>query len=537
MENNVLGLKVTRTKEGYTELLNLNGQEYWSKHTRDLRPELDNIANFGNGTSVLMLDRTESSWLLSVIIPIPGRGGDNVCAWINVPCNLNISGQELEAVVEAVRKELMKNMRDDYALKELFSKQYDTDSVKRPKFESSGDKVAYRLYGQGTDYSLDELLGKMDQPCYRGYKCVYFIDADSSAKIKIGDNLSDKKLLSQFRIGPLRANGDGFEPYFQGMPFTNPVYVTEGETIEIVWKHKDKKYANIVHRHPIGHIKPELDYPEFSEYERFISYDDFTIQDEEGKYVPEYRLNINGTELLKGHKIQVSESKVHECKVKVIAEGYEECDESKDLSRQCTISLKKKYYNYRLVVPAEHKDIEIVYKSDRPLKQSPLKGYALTSKKLSTDHPNRLRYSPYDKKFRRTALIAAAIVLCVGILIGVSLPDMSSSKKTKQEQEVATENNRKFDRGVHNVATDRSDEVPNESDTYVTPLLGTDKGSSSGKSSVKEIEEDPKGLTDEHETGRDKKKSDSDKKNQRMNQDENSEDTKRGNDLFNFDLR
>lgn len=536
MENNVLGLKITRTSEGFSELLTINGAGYWCKNIRDVRPELDNIADFEKRTYVIMLSRTAVSCLLSVIIPISGRGGDNLCAWINVPDNIRISGPELEAVVESVRKELMKTcMRDDDALMELFSKQYDTDSVKRSMFESSGDKVAYRLYGRGTNYNLDELLGEMYQPYYHGYKCVYFIDAGSSARIKVGDDLSNRELLPQIRIGPLQANGDGFEPYIHGAPFTTPIYVTKGDEITIVWKKKG--YADIKHSHVIESNKTELDYPEFSEYERIIFYDGFTIQDEEGKQVPEYRLYINGTELLKGDKIQVSESKVHESNVKVIAEGYEECDESKDLSRQCRISLRKKYYIYKLVVPAEHKDIEIDYKSDRPLKQSPLKGYALTRKMLSTDHPNRLKYSPYDKKFWRTALIAAVIVLCAGILIGESLPDMSSSKKTKQEQEVATENNRKFDRGVHNVAADRSDEVPNESDAYVTPLPETDKGSSSGKSSVKEIEDYPKGLTDEHETGRDKKKSDSDKKNQRANQDENSEDTKRGNDLFNFEVR
>lgn len=535
MENNVLGLKITRTSEGFSELLTINGAEYWCKNTRDVRPELDNIADFEKRTYVIMLSRTAGSCLLSVIIPISGRGGDNLCAWINVPDNIRISGPELESVVESVRKELMKNMRDDEALKGLFSKEYDTEPLRKPLFESSGDRVAYRLYGWHQDFSLEELLGKMNQPYYHGYKCVYFIDAGSSARIKVGDDLSNRELLPQIRIGPLQANGDGFEPYIHGAPFTTPIYVTKGDEITIVWKKKG--YADIKHSHVIESNKTELDYPEFSEYERIIFYDGFTIQDEEGKQVPEYRLYINGTELLKGDKIQVSESKVHESNVKVIAEGYEECDESKDLSRQCRISLRKKYYIYKLVVPAEHKDIEIDYKSDRPLKQSPLKGYALTRKMLSTDHPNRLKYSPYDKKFWRTALIAAVIVLCAGILIGESLPDMSSSKKTKQEQEVATENNRKFDRGVHNVAADRSDEVPNESDAYVTPLPETDKGSSSGKSSVKEIEDYPKGLTDEHETGRDKKKSDSDKKNQRANQDENSEDTKRGNDLFNFEVR
>lgn len=530
MENNVLGLKIAKVSGGASDALTIN-EGNWCRYLRDIRTDLDNIENFVGQSSAVILTGTGTSFLLMVISQIGGRGGDNINGWINVPCNLNISGQQLEAVVEAVRKELMKNMRDDYALKELFSKQYDTDPVKRPMFESSGDKVAYRLYGRGTNYNLDELLGEMYQPYYHGYKCVYFIDAGSSARIKVGDDLSNRELLPQIRIGPLQANGDGFEPYIHGAPFTTPIYVTKGDEITIVWKKKG--YADIKHSHVIESNKTELDYPEFSEYERIIFYDGFTIQDEEGKQVPEYRLYINGTELLKGDKIQVSESKVHESNVKVIAEGYEECDESKDLSRQCRISLRKKYYIYKLVVPAEHKDIEIDYKSDRPLKQSPLKGY----KMLSTDHPNRLKYSPYDKKFWRTALIAAVIVLCAGILIGESLPDMSSSKKTKQEQEVATENNRKFDRGVHNVAADRSDEVPNESDAYETPLPETDKGSSSGKSSVKEIEDYPRGLTDEHETGRDKKKSDSDKKNQRANQDENSEDTKRGNDLYNFEVR
>lgn len=534
MENNVLGLKIAKVSGGASDALTIN-EGNWCRYLRDIRTDLDNIENFVGQSSAVILTGTGTSFLLMVISQIGGRGGDNINGWINVPCNLNISGQQLEAVVEAVRKELMKNMRDDYALKELFSKQYDTDPVKRPMFESSGDKVAYRLYGRGTNYNLDELLGEMYQPYYHGYKCVYFIDAGSSARIKVGDDLSNRELLPQIRIGPLQANGDGFEPYIHGAPFTTPIYVTKGDEITIVWKKKG--YADIKHSHVIESNKTELDYPEFSEYERIIFYDGFTIQDEEGKQVPEYRLYINGTELLKGDKIQVSESKVHESNVKVIAEGYEECDESKDLSRQCRISLRKKYYIYKLVVPAEHKDIEIDYKSDRPLKQSPLKGYALTRKMLSTDHPNRLKYSPYDKKFWRTALVVAAIVLCAGIFIGLSLPDMSSSKKTKEEQEVATEDNRKLDRGVHNVAADRFDEVPNESDKYQAPLPETDEGSSSGKTSVKETEGFPKGSTYEHETGRDNKKSDSNRKNQQTDRAENSEDTKRGNDLFNFDAR
>ena len=536
MENNVLGLKITRTSEGFSELLTINGAEYWCKNTRDVRPELDNIADFEKRTYVIMLSRTAGSCLLSVIIPISGRGGDNLCAWINVPDNIRISGQELEAVVESVRKELMKTgMRNDYALQKLFSKQYDTDPVKRPMFESSGDKVAYRLYGRGTNYNLDELLGEMYQPYYHGYKCVYFIDAGSSARIKVGDDLSNRELLPQIRIGPLQANGDGFEPYIHGAPFTTPIYVTKGDEITIVWKKKG--YADIKHSHVIESNKTELDYPESSEYERIIFYDGFTIQDEEGKQVPEYRLYINGTELLKGDKIQVSESKVHESNVKVIAEGYEECDESKDLSRQCTISLKKKYYNYRLVVPAEHKDIEIVYKSDRPLKQSPLKGYALTSKMLSTSHPNRLKYSPYDKKFRRTALVISAIVMCAGIFIGVSLPDMNFSKKTKHEQVISNDNNRKerSESRTDKASAGRNVEAPEESDAKTTPTTSSPRSNalvdvSSGKPSVEGKNESRTKSAAKQASKKDKKSPDSETKNQQTDQEKKSKEGRRGND-------
>lgn len=539
MENNVLGLKITRTSEGFSELLTINGAEYWCKNTRDVRPELDNIADFEKRTYVIMLSRTAGSCLLSVIIPISGRGGDNLCAWINVPDNIRISGPELESVVESVRKELMKNNRDDSSLKDLFSKQYETDPIKRPRFESSGDKVAYRLYGRGQNYSLPDLLGKINQPYYQFYKCVYFIDADSSARIKVGDDLSNKDLLSQLSIGPLQANDDGFEPYIHGMPFTKPVYVTEREKIEIVWKHKDKKYADIVHPYVIKSIEPKLSSPVHDEYRRLIPYGYFNVQDEEGKHVPEYRLYINGTELLKGHEIQVSESKVHECNVNVIAEGYEECDESKDLSRQCTISLKKKYYNYRLVVPAEHKDIEIVYKSDRPLKQSPLKGYALTSKMLSTNHPNRLKYSPYDKKFRRTALVIAAIVMCAGIFIGVSLPDMNFSKKTKHEQVISNDNNRKerSESRTDKASAGRNVEAPEESDAKTTPTTSSPRSNalvdvSSGKPSVEGKNESKTKSAVKKASRQDKKSPDSETKNQQTDQEMKSEDAKRGNDKW-----
>ncbi len=541
MENNVLGLKVTRTIEGYAEVLTLNGQECWSKYTRDLRQEFGNIANFENGTSVLMLDRAESSWLLSVSIPIPGRDGDNVCGWINVPYNLKISGQELGAVVESVRKELVKNKRDEDFLKELFSKTYGTRPARKPLFESSGDKVAYRLYGRGQYYNLAELLGKLDQSYYQGYKSIFFIDSESPVRIKTGDDLSDRKLLAQVRIDPPRKTDDGFAPYIKGQPFTSPVYAMEGDKIEIVWERNG--YKDIVRVQNVS-ADMAIDYPIFSEYKRLIPYRNFMVTDEKGKPVQEYHLSINDVELREGSELPVSEAAVGQCKVQVCAEDYEDFVDLLDLSHHHRINLKKKIYTYKFEVPAEHNYISFEYKSYKCLNQSPLKGYVPERSSLLPGQTIRLKYSRFDKKFWITILVAAVVVLCAGVFIGASLPDTSSSKKAEQEQEVPINDNRGHEAEAKEskVKTNRSDESPEEPVAGETPVApaADEKGAkdaSSGESYVKENAELPKVSEGKYETDRDEEKPDSDTKNQRTDQEKKSEDTKRGNDMFNYERK
>ena len=374
MENNVLGMKIAKVSEGDADILTVNGQDYWCRYKRDIRTDLNNIEISDAKSPVVFISGIGKSILLTVVSCIGGRLGDYISAWINIPGNIRISGQELTTIVESVKKELMKNMRDDEALKKLFSKEYDTEPLQKPLFESSGDKVAYRLYGRGQSYNLAELLDKMNQPYYQGYKCVFFIDSESSARIKVGDDLSGRKLLSQVCINPRETSGDGFVPYIQGHPFTSPIYVTEGEEFEVVWKKKG--YKDIVHSYTVNaDIKEEMHYPDISEYRRLISYRNFVVMDEKGNPVPEYRLFINGSELKEGAEMPVSEVAVAEGRVRISAEGYEEYDEKRDLSHQCMIRLKKETYKYEFEIPAESGTVSFEYSSEMPLRHSPIKGY------------------------------------------------------------------------------------------------------------------------------------------------------------------
>lgn len=440
MENNVLGLKIAKVSEGDADILTVNGQDYWCRYKRDIRTDLNNIEISDAKSPVVFISGIGKSILLTVVSCIGGRLGDYISAWINIPGNIRISGQELANIVESVRKELMKNMRDDEALKELFSKEYDTEPLQKPLFESSGDKVAYRLYGRGQNYNLAELLDKMNQPYYQGYKCVFFIDSESSARIKVGDDLSGRKLLSQVRIDPPRRTDDGFAPYINGHQFTSPVYVMEDDKFEVVWKRPG--YKDIVHTHD---AKAELYYPVRSEYRRLISYRNFVVMDEKGNPVPEYRLFINGSELKEGAEMPVSEVAVAEGRVRISAEGYEEYDEKRDLSHQCMIRLKKETYKYEFEIPAESGTVSFEYSSEMPLRHSPIKGYVPKDSRIYKNGPNELKYSPYDKKFWITALVAALVVLCAGIAIGMFLPDMNKSETNDEKQNVVIEDRRELE--------------------------------------------------------------------------------------------
>ena len=432
MKNNVLGLKIAKVSEGDADILTVNGQDYWCRHKRDIRTDLNNIEISDTKSPVVFISGIGKSILLTVVSCIGGRLGDYISAWINIPGNIRISGQELANIVESVTKELMKTIRDDETLKNFFSKEYDTEPLQKPLFESSGDKVAYRLYGRGQKYNLVELLDGINQPYYRGYKYVLFIDSESSARIKSGDDLSGRKLLSQVRINPPGNSGDGFAPYIFDHPFTSPVYVMEGEKFEVVWKKKG--YKDIVHKHD---TTTGIDYPDINEYRRLISYRNFEVRDEKGNPVPEYRLFINGMELKEVSDVSISEVALTQCTVKVCAEGYEQYDEKLDLSHQdlTIIRLQKETYKYKFLILSEHGKVFFEYKSEMPLKKSPIKGYVPTGSRIYKDEITKLKYYPYNKKFRITALVVTLVALCAGIAIGMFLPDMNKAVATYKEIE------------------------------------------------------------------------------------------------------
>ena len=420
MNDNRLGLKIVRINQGYTDLLEINGNQSWTKRIWDIRKDLENIENLEGTSTVLMLKSIDSGYLLTVATLIEGRRTDCISAWIYIPNDIKISGKELVEIVDVLEKEILANIRNDDQLSLLFDHAYESAPAKRKTINSSGDKYAYRYYGKGTlySYSLNELLDDINQSYYRDYKCIFLLDNSSNLKCNIGKDLRSIKIKSEIVLSP-PSIVDGFEPYIDGQKFNQARYAFEGDNITIEWKRKGYKTI----RKEIK-VQKEIECPKPSPNEYVIEYpyEYIRVKDENGQEIEDYNLWIEGHLIRKGEVAEISEDKKSQSQVEVSANGYEEYKQSHDLRaiRYLDIRLKKKKYSYTFVLYSkDNEELEVEYSTTKKyLNSSPIEGYK-TRDYIKNGVKNILKYSPSLSTSMKIVIgVACAIALFMGIAGG-----------------------------------------------------------------------------------------------------------------------
>ena len=146
MDSNKLGVKIVRINQGYTDLLEINGDQKWTKNVWDIREDLKTIDNLDGSSAVLMLTSVDTGHILTIGTLIEGRPNDCISAWLYVPVSINISGKELVEIVDLVKKEILVNERNDERLTQLFSKIYESAPATKIMSKSTGKKCAFRYY-------------------------------------------------------------------------------------------------------------------------------------------------------------------------------------------------------------------------------------------------------------------------------------------------------------------------------------------------------------------------------------------------------
>lgn len=439
MDNNKLGLKIVRINQGYTDLFEINGDQVWTKNVWDIRKDLENIDNLDGSSAVLMLTSVDTGHILTVASLIEGRITDCISAWIYVPASINIAGKELVEIVDAVKKEILANERNDERLTQLLSKTYESAPASRITTKSNGEKCAYRYYGQKAKYTLAELLKDMCQSYYKNYKSIFLLDNSTSLRCLSGDNLSDHKVYSMVVI---KSPGqvDSFVPYIGEQPFVGQMYAIEGDVINIEWRRDG--YMPI---HTSSTITPGAKYslPTPNQYVRLLPYNYIRITDEWNQRVEDYELYVAKKLVNKGADIPISESMLNNVWVEIYAEGYEPRSGHVNLMQPVHIKMTKEMYSYEFLLPLKNDEgyYPIKISGNRKVKSSPVKGYVTEDGYVTRNDKNYLRFKPFTRKFWITCLICSIIVLLLGVCGGYALNDFIGGKADNQEVSKLTKEN------------------------------------------------------------------------------------------------
>lgn len=438
MDNNKLGLKIVRINQGYTELLEINGDRAWTKNVWDIRKDLENIDNLDGSSAVIMLTSIDTGHMLTVASLIEGRITDCISAWIHIPATISVSGKELVELVESAKKEILANERNDEKLRQLFSKEYELAPATKMAGGSVGEKCAYRYYGQKAKYTLAELLKDMCQSYYKNYKSIFLLDNSTNLRCLSGDNLSDQKVYSMVVINS--GQFDSFVPYIGEQPFVGQMYAIEGDVINIEWRRDG--YMPI---HTSSTITPGAKYsvPTPNQYVRLLPYNYIKITNEWNQRVDDYELYVAKKLVNKGADIAISESMLNNVWVEIYAEGYEPRSGHVNLMQPKHIKMTKEMYSYEFMLPLKNEEgyYPIKISGNRKVKTSPVKGYVTKGGYVTRNDKNYLRFKPFSRKFWITCLICSVIVLLLGVFGGYALNDFIGKKTDNKDVSKLTQEN------------------------------------------------------------------------------------------------
>lgn len=458
MKTNKLGLKIVRINTGYTDVLGINEEQIWAKYVRDVRKELENIDNLSDSSTVLMLTGIPTGNLITIASFIGGRRGDAITAWIYIPMCINILGKELVDIIDAVKKEILADERNDEKLKQLFDKERTVLSVDNIAFTSHGDKWAYRYYGQGIGYSLSDILGgegDIAQSYYRDYKSIFLLDKSSGMKCYSGEDLTNRKLNSTVIV--LNPNKHkGFIPYINDVVADRPLRFVIGDRIAVTWKQNGYRTITI---ETIITENTSWNYPSELDITReFFPNEIINIVDERGKRVDGYYLKINGRQYLDGAVLHLRNNEVR-VKLEISADGFESLQKDFDFDRPYPITLKRKLHRYTFILPYRAGQVkgssEIGLSLNEELEDCPFKGYTTRSGFVSSTSDNFLVYNPKKKRseilyFLISILASLLVGCCGGIYLGyrvmsnevenletkiVQLEDAKKKEQEKTEQD------------------------------------------------------------------------------------------------------
>lgn len=416
-----LGIVITETFGGYKETYSKNKSSEWSPLVDDMRTYTPSSTSM----RLIFLRFIASGTLVGIIRKIEERGDDNNAAWIFVPSDIAVPGQELVSVIDAVDAELKAPVADYQKIAGYFDKEYPESPVVGRSVSMNASELAIRYYESASPFvwSLKDILDSkyIYQPEYHNFKYVFLLNSkEMQNRLQGAAVIAEKPRLSEsVRVEPFETI-DGFMPYVNGVPFNKPILAFSGETIQVEWRKTG--YKDVTKSFVVGAQK-ETAYITQSEYLKFVDPDTIVIFDRSTRQqVRNARVHIQGR-LLQETGLYIPEFQYNRADISIDHTEYESVRlQGQDLSKTISVSLEARMLSYKFRMQLKDgSNCDIVIQSSVPVKECPIKGYELASG--NRPHPefvNRLTYKKGGNGSGKS-IITWLIILIIGLLAGAGI--------------------------------------------------------------------------------------------------------------------
>ena len=432
-----LGLILKITNDGEAESIAVNKNEAWAKFAADSRSTIKELSGFdGTEKSIILLKFLGSiGYLVGVVKARPegsGRAYDNTTAWIFVPATISITGQQLVSVIHIVEEEISARKGINRAkLQELFEQEYPEKhllfaAVAFLKSNTSGE-LGGRMYGDGTDCQLHELLGNsVAQTIYNDYKSICFINAASGIALNNGKLIKNPIRPIITTLNPVDRHG--FRPYIVSnnklINFTAAIEIPLNTRIHILWK---KEGYSDIKKEYVASDKNDRKIPEELEIKDIdrkivVARSWIKVYDKNNNQLQNSTITINDA-TFRGETMEIPEATfVAGVKLCVQHPGFDEYNETNcKLTRNTTVKLENTIYRKEYTLPRKEgknldSDARIIIEMPGSCNEIPLKGY-------TADNRGYMHYGAEKDKIRYflMGLLSAIVVALLSLVIWMAV--------------------------------------------------------------------------------------------------------------------
>lgn len=298
----------------------------WVSSVRDIRDVFSHISGY-EGKVVTMISFCRTGTLVTLFRALDGRAGDNIAAWLHVPCESRISGSELLQLIGGVKNLLFNSSIEVSQLQELTSKEY-PDKPYKVNFMAS-KRIGHYAFRRTDTFPMSELLGENRyQEYYKEFDGVFILDSTDTVSPVFG--ISDLSRYPLFKYAYLlppdktlleNSLGKGTTLHHKKGPFTSALSVKKGETIALYAQRPglDKVEIPVTINEEFQRLDLQQGLPLV--WKKTISKDQVLVLDPDGKEVLGAKISINNQNL-GPNGVTLDESQIGSVLVGVRASGY-----------------------------------------------------------------------------------------------------------------------------------------------------------------------------------------------------------------------